>query len=91
MLALDVLLALLTAIPVLKSWFDQLVADYISFKIESMKQENRDAIRKALDAFDQRDLEKAIGNPNPGAPSNLDGVEYVTDLPGVHNSPGGPR
>lgn len=60
--AFATILAVLKAIPVLDSWFQQLVALYVSLQISNMKSENRDAVRKALEEHDQRDLEKATGN-----------------------------
>jgi hypothetical protein len=57
-----IILAVLKAIPVLDSWFQQLTVLYFNAQVSKMKAENRDAVKKALDEHDQRDLEKATGN-----------------------------
>lgn len=75
------IVGLIKAIPIFDQWFQQLAALYVSERIHSMKQENVDALRKAVAEKDQRDLEKAIGNPNPGAPSGFGDIR--DSLPGV--------
>lgn len=80
------IVGLIKAIPVFDSWFQQLAALYVQSAIHSMQKENVDALRKAINEKDQRDLEKAIGNPNHGAPS---GYGTIRDsIPGVPKSPG---
>lgn len=64
------LTAIFKAVPKLKEWFDQLLVMYTESQIDSMRRENYEALRKAIRAKDQRDLEKAIGHPEPGRPSN---------------------
>lgn len=81
--ALEVLLAVLRVIPILKDWFDELVSLYIQSQLESMRQENRDAIKHAFEKQDQRPIEKVIGNPNAGEPSNLPGSERRDSLPNL--------
>ena len=70
--------------PIVDRWVQMLVAAYIASRIGSMSKDQRDGIRKAIDEQDQRDLEKAIGNPQAGEPSGLPGVEHRPTLPGVH-------
>ena len=79
----SLLLAIFKAIPALEKWFQDLSALYIASRIESMKQENREAIKKAIEAQDQRDLERAIGSPKAGEHSGLPGTEIRDSLPGV--------
>lgn len=81
------IIAVIKAIPAIKEWWDSLIAFYIDSQIETMKQENRDAIRKAINEHDQRDLEKALGSTKSGEKSNLPGAVIVGpgDLPGVSN------
>ena len=43
-------------------------------EIAAMEKEILDAVVKATQTKDLRDLEKLIGNTKPGAPSDLDGV-----------------
>lgn len=74
------IIALLKAIPIIDGWFQQLVAAYTASQIASMKKENRDAIRKAIIEHDQRGLEEAIGNPNPGEASGDSGA-VIVDAP----------
>lgn len=85
MTLLQFLLAAFKVIPVLKNIWDELVAEYVAKKIEEMKRENREAIKKAINDYDQRELEKALGNPNPGEHSGLPGTVIVDELPGVPN------
>ena len=75
------LLAFLKAVPVLNSWFEQFVAFYTNAAIDRMQKENRDAVRKAVQEYDQRELEKAVGNPNPGEPSGQQGSEIISGPP----------
>lgn len=80
------ILAVLKAIPVLDSWFQQLAVLYFNMQVSNMKAENRDAVRKALAEHDQRDLEKATGNPNPGQHSGETTSEIISGPPpGVGN------
>jgi hypothetical protein len=58
---------------------------YVNNRRDAMKAEHRAAIKKAFEQHDQRDLEKAIGNPNAGEPSNLPGTVIRDSLPGVHH------
>lgn len=76
--------ALLKAIPVLKGWVDQFTVWYIQKGVADLKEADRAALRKAIDEQDQRDLEKQIGDKNPGAPSFLPGTTIVDSLPGVN-------
>jgi len=80
---LSVLLALLQAIPALKSIWDELVAAYISLKISEMKAENVAAIKLAIEKQDQSGLEDAIGSDRSGQMSGIDGTEHRDTLPGV--------
>lgn len=80
---IGLLLAIFEAIPIVDGWFQALVREYVKRRIARMKAENLDAIRLAIEEHDQRGLEKAIGNPRPGEPSNLPGVEIHDSLPGV--------
>lgn len=78
------IIAVIKAVPIIDKWIEQFCSLYISLKIESMKKENRDAIRKSLAECDQRELEKALGNPNAGEASNNPGtVIQPTKPPGV--------
>lgn len=73
--------AFLVAIPILKDFVERFITFYVAQQIAHMKQENRDGIRKAVFNHDQRDLEKAVGNPNAGEPTNLPGIELRDSLP----------
>ena len=75
------ILAIAKAIPVLDSWLSQFMAFYTQQKIASMKDEDYQAVRKAVLERDQRDLEKAAGNPNPGEVSNAPGSEIISGPP----------
>lgn len=87
---LAVLLAIFKAIPALKDFWDQLVANYIAAEIARMADENQNAIRKALSETDQRPIEDVIKSPRAGLPSGIDGTDIVDELPDVvpskHNS-----
>lgn len=74
------ILAIFKAVPILNSWFEKLVAAYISHQIDSMKAENVAAIRKVLDEKDQRALEKALASPTAGLPSG-DAGSVIIDGP----------
>jgi hypothetical protein len=77
------LTALFKAFPVMQGWWNALVAAYIQKQADKFDKAVMDGIRKAIYEQDQRDLEKAIGNPNAGKPVPLPGSEIVDDLPGV--------
>lgn len=78
------IVALIKAVPIIDQWFQQLAAAYLQMQIDSMKKENLDAIRKLIDAKDQRDFEKALGASKAGLPSGDDGATIVDSIPGVH-------
>ena len=78
---ISAIISIITLIPRVKAWFDELVSVYVQMKIASMKRENREAIRRAIIEHDQRDLEKAIGNPYPGEPSGEEGTEIIDGPP----------
>lgn len=75
------ILAIFKAIPVLDQWLEKFVTFYVEQKWKAMLEENRAAIRKALVEHDQRDIEKAIGNPEAGEPSKAPGVVIVDHPP----------
>lgn len=79
----SLILSALKALPVLDRWFQGLVTAYTNSKLESMKLENFEAIKEALEKNDQRRLEAAIGNPHPGYPSNDSGSVVVDVVPGI--------
>lgn len=82
------ILAFLKVIPIVDGWVRDFIVYYSNSAIDRMTTENRAAIKKAIDGQDQRDLEKALGNPNAGEPSNIAGTELRDTLPGVSNPPG---
>lgn len=77
------ILAIIRAIPAVKSWYDQLTALYVQAEIARMRHADREAIRKAVFDHDQRELEKQLGNPHPGEASGLPGTHVVDTLPNV--------
>ena len=77
------LTSLFKAVPVLKEWWDGLVAAYIALRISTMKKENREAIKKAITDQDQRDMEEALGSTKVGEASGIPGTVIVDSLPGV--------
>lgn len=79
--AISIILGILKVIPILDAWFQALSKAYIEDRIAGMKKENRDAIRKAINEHDQRDLEKAVGNPNPGEASGDAGAQIIDNRP----------
>jgi hypothetical protein len=79
-LIINEILAIAKAIPVVDSWIQALVVAYTALEISNMEKENREAVRKALYEHDQRELEKAVGNPNPGEISGDPGA-VVVDAP----------
>lgn len=87
MSALEIILALLKAIPALKSVWYQLVSDYVQHQISQMKEANREGIRKAIYEHDQRALETAIGSTKSGEISNRPGSSIVdaNDIAGLSN------
>ena len=82
---LAIILAVFKAIPKIKELWDELVTMYIDHEIANMHEKDKEAIRKAIDGKDQRDLETQIGNPNPGSPSGLPHTVIRDELPGVPN------
>lgn len=82
---LSLLLAIFKVVPKLKELWDELNVEYFKRKVAEMSAENRAAIRKAFDEFDQRELERVSGNPNAGGLSGLPDTVVVDPrkLPGV--------
>lgn len=75
------LVAFFKAIPALKDIFDKFIAFYIQRELENIKKENSDAIRRAVNEKDQRDIEKMLGSKHEGQPTGLG--EIVDSLPNV--------
>lgn len=62
------------AIPAVRDIVNRIFDEWHKSEIESWDKSKRDAYRKLLDEHDQRDLEKAIGNPKAGKPSGDEGA-----------------
>ena len=77
------IIAIIKAIPTIKSWVDQLMVLYFKSQVASLRAADREAIRKAIDEHDQRDLENQIGSNNAGKPSGIAGSHYTSNIPGV--------
>ncbi len=82
---LETLILILKTIPLLKGWFDDLVAAYIQAEIASIHQENTEAIKKAFDEHDQRHIEELLGS-GAGEHSGLTDSELREELPDVKSS-----
>lgn len=74
------LLAIIKAIPAVKGMIDEFISFYVQNELSNMKKENFDAIRKAMDEHDQRELEKSAGSPTAGLPSGDSGA-VIQPLP----------
>lgn len=85
MTVFGLILAIIKAIPSIKSWWDEFAAWYVEHEIQSMKKELSNAIYEASHG-DQRNLEKYLGSPRAGLPSGEPGSVIVPSLPGVPNS-----
>jgi hypothetical protein len=83
----NAIIALASMFKIGKELLDSFAVYYFQKKLAEMKEENRLAIKKAIEEHDQRDIEKALGNPNAGEASYAAGSEIVDHLPGV----GGPQ
>ncbi len=80
------ILAILKAVPVIEGWVQDFFVFYTQARLDAMRSENREALKKAFLEKDQRDLEKAIGNPTPGEESGNAGSEIKDTLPPGVNS-----
>jgi len=81
---LGTLTAIFTAIPVLKSWWDQIVALYVAQQYAAMLEGDRAAISQAVQTHDQRPIETAINSSKAGIPSGVSEPTQRRDtLPGV--------
>ncbi len=74
---------IIKAWPTLKSWVESFMKFYVEREIANMKKEDREAIKKAINEQDQRDLEKQIGYSKAGEASGLPGAVIVDSLPNV--------
>jgi len=79
-----IIVGIVKAIPIIDSWFQQFMKFYVETQIANMKQENIEAIRKALLDHDQRPIEKALGVANPGELSLNPNTRVVDSVAGVH-------
>ena len=77
---LNAIIKVFAAVPTLNTWFQELVKLYVQIQGAAMSKENRDAVRKALDEHDQRDMEKAVNSPTAGKISGDPGT-VVVDAP----------
>jgi hypothetical protein len=80
------ILAIARAVPVIAEFLEKLSVAFTASRLASFRKENLEALRKAVKEYDQRDLEKAIGNPNAGEPSGDAGSEIVDSIPPGVNS-----
>lgn len=81
-----IILGVLKAIPPLKDLFDRFLVFYAERQIANMKKENVEAIRKAMDEQDQREIEKAMGSSKAGEPTGVPGSRIVDSVHGVRHS-----
>ena len=79
--AISLILAIAKAVPIINLWIEQLSSAYMVSRMASLKKENLEALRKALNEHDQRDLEKAIGNPHSGEASGDAGSVIINQPP----------
>jgi aminoglycoside N3'-acetyltransferase len=85
---IELLVSVFKAIPIIWTMIDRFAALWVQFRVWQMREENRDAIRKAIDTKDQRPIENAVGNPGAGKPSGIAGGELRDSLPGVRDPKG---
>lgn len=78
---ISIVLSLIKAIPILERWFVALFRAYTDDMIARMKEENAEAIKKAIETGDQRPIETTIGSKKAGEATGVG--EIVTKLPGV--------
>lgn len=79
----EAIVSIAQAIPIVNDWLQKFIAWYVESQIASMKKENADVIKRAVELHNQIDLEKLLGNKNAGEPTNLPGTELRDTLPGV--------
>jgi hypothetical protein len=72
------ILGFFNAIPIFANILEMFVKWYVEKQYADMRQENRDAIKRAINEHDQRDAEKMLGNPNVGVPT---GIGVIRDGP----------
>ena len=82
----SIIFAIIKAIPVVQNWIESFLVFYAEQKKTSMKRENREAILKAISEGDTRDLDKAVGAPNPGEVIDAPGSEIISGPPPGVNS-----
>ncbi len=74
------LLILIGLVPQFKKIWDQLVAEYIKTQIDKMHNDDKEAIKKAVYDYDQRQIEWQLGNRSPGEHSFIPGTMVVDDI-----------
>ena len=87
MAIIPLLTAIFKTFPILKDLFDRFVAQYTANQIANINKEYLDAIKQAITAHDQRDLEKSLGSPRAGEVSGVGGTEIRDSLPGFPAAP----
>lgn len=80
---LAIIMAIAKDVPIVDGWIKQLTTAYMLAKIAKMDKANRDALKKAIEEGDQRDLEIAMGSSGAGEMSGVPGSVVVDKLPGV--------
>ena len=89
-MSLTTIFDFIISIKALRKAIEAFIVYWTKLNIDRMREENRLALRKALDEKDQRDLEKALGSPKAGLPSGNEGSIILdpNELPGVilHNA-----
>ena len=77
------ILAIIKAIPAIKSLIDQFVVEYVGWEIAGMQSAIKDAIKKAIETHDQIPLEHAINSPNAGEHSSSPNTVVRDHIPGI--------
>ena len=76
-------MAIARAIPAIKSIIDRFFTLYVHYEINKLDDQLKKGLEKTLKEDNQIDLEKALGSPTAGKPSNNPGTEIRDSLPGV--------
>ena len=79
MTVIQAILGVIKLVPIFDRWAQFFVAEYVKRYYAEIRKDHREGIDATVKG-DQRKLEEAIGNPNPGAPSG-DAGSIIIDAP----------
>lgn len=77
---ISLLIAIASAVPIIDKWLERLILEYLKYKQDRIKQQNKDAVKDAIENHDQRPLESEQYSGKPsGHGTVIDSLPRMRD------------